>query len=91
MCPLGVNVTCEVGSDPMQCVASCTSFWSKLLVQTVWSAPSLSAAMVGDVNLFFNNPNDTSAAEINVMIAEPGCRGRGLGTEAVTLMMSYGM
>lgn len=47
--------------------------------------------MVGDVNLFFNNPDDTSVAEINVMIAEPSCRGRGLGMEAVTLVMSYGM
>lgn len=60
-------------------------------MQAVWSALSLSAAMVGDVNLFFNNPDDTSVAEINVMIAEPSCRGRGLGMEAVTLVMSYGM
>ena len=47
--------------------------------------------MVGDVNLFFNDPNDASTAEVDIMIAEPGCRGRGLGTEAVTLMMNYGI
>ncbi len=53
--------------------------------------PLLSDAMVGDVNLFFNDPDNASVAEIDIMIAEPGCRGRGLGTEAVTLMMHYGM
>lgn len=53
--------------------------------------PTLSDAMVGDVNLFFNDSKDASTAEIDIMIAEPGCRGRGLGTEAVTLMMQYGM
>ena len=52
--------------------------------------PLLSDAMVGDVNLFFNDPDNASVAEIDIMIAEPGCRGRGLGTEAVTLMMHYG-
>ena len=46
--------------------------------------------MVGDVNLFFNDPDDAAAAEIDIMIAEPDCRGRGLGREAVTLMMQYG-
>jgi hypothetical protein len=30
----------------------------------------LAAAMAGDVNLFLNDPDDASAAEIEVMIAE---------------------
>lgn len=37
------------------------------------------AAMVGDVNLFFNDHDDATSAELEVMIAEPAARGRGLG------------
>eukprot|EP00038_Savillea_parva_P012175 m.202805 g.202805 ORF g.202805 m.202805 type:complete len:267 (+) comp21917_c0_seq1:82-882(+) len=48
-------------------------------------------AMVGDVNLFLNDPHDTTAAEIDVMVAEPTARGCGVGREAVLLMMHYGM
>jgi RimJ/RimL family protein N-acetyltransferase len=48
--------------------------------------------MVGDVNLFLSqDDNDTSQAEIDVMIAEESYRGKGMGTEAVMLMMIYGM
>mmetsp|Transcript_9295 Transcript_9295/g.56577 ORF Transcript_9295/g.56577 Transcript_9295/m.56577 type:complete len:202 (-) Transcript_9295:1181-1786(-) len=46
-------------------------------------------AMVGDVNLFFNDVDDAQAAEVEVMIAEERARGNGLGVEAVTLMMAY--
>jgi RimJ/RimL family protein N-acetyltransferase len=46
--------------------------------------------MVGDVNLFFNDPQDPRAAEIEVMIAEQDYRRRGFGREALSLMMSYG-
>lgn len=49
------------------------------------------AAMVGDVNLFLNDPYDTTAAEIDVMVAEQGARGRGVGKQAVLLMMHYGV
>ncbi|XP_053423688.1 alpha/beta-tubulin-N-acetyltransferase 9 isoform X5 [Nycticebus coucang] len=45
--------------------------------------------MVGDVNLFLTDLEDPTVGEIEVMIAEPGCRGRGLGTEAVLMMLSY--
>ena len=31
----------------------------------------LGAAMVGDVNLFYNDPEEASVAEIEIMIAEP--------------------
>ncbi|KRX14445.1 NADPH--cytochrome P450 reductase [Trichinella nelsoni] len=44
-------------------------------------------AMVGDVNLFFTP--DQSSAEVEVMIAEPAWRGRGLGKEAVKMMLVY--
>ena len=46
--------------------------------------------MAGDTNLFLNDPENPAAAEIEVMIAEPGSRGKGLGKEAVTAMMAYG-
>mmetsp|Transcript_28393 Transcript_28393/g.74579 ORF Transcript_28393/g.74579 Transcript_28393/m.74579 type:complete len:241 (-) Transcript_28393:1385-2107(-) len=49
------------------------------------------AAMVGDVNLFLNDPHEPKTAEIDVMIAEPSARGRGMGREAVLLMMHYGV
>eukprot|EP00245_Coleochaete_scutata_P007530 TRINITY_DN22970_c0_g1_i1.p1 TRINITY_DN22970_c0_g1~~TRINITY_DN22970_c0_g1_i1.p1 ORF type:complete len:204 (+),score=33.96 TRINITY_DN22970_c0_g1_i1:242-853(+) len=48
-------------------------------------------AMAGDVNLFLNDAEDPLAAEIEVMVAEPQSRGRGLGREAVLLMMWYGI
>jgi RimJ/RimL family protein N-acetyltransferase len=47
--------------------------------------------MAGDVNLFLNDPDDDKTiAEIEVMIAEPNCRRKGLGKEAIILMMLYG-
>ncbi|VFV45887.1 n-acetyltransferase 9-like [Lynx pardinus] len=49
------------------------------------------SCMAGDVNLFLTDPGDPSLGEIEVMIAEPSCRGKGFGTEAVLMMMSYGV
>ncbi|KAF6299207.1 putative N-acetyltransferase 9 (putative) [Rhinolophus ferrumequinum] len=49
------------------------------------------SCMAGDVNLFLTDLGDPSLGEIEVMIAEPDCRGKGFGTEAVLMMMSYGM
>jgi len=46
--------------------------------------------MVGDVNLFLNNVDNRHCAEIEVMIAEPSSRGKGLGLEATVNMMYYG-
>jgi len=46
--------------------------------------------MVGDINLFFNDADNRSIAELEVMIAEDCVRGQGLGKEAVFAMMFYG-
>lgn len=53
--------------------------------------PPEESCMAGDVNLFLTDLGDPSLGEIEVMIAEPNCRGRGFGTEAVLMMMSYGV
>ncbi|RHZ26644.1 hypothetical protein DYB26_004449 [Aphanomyces astaci] len=45
--------------------------------------------MAGDVNLFFNDDEDTANCEIDIMVAEARYRGKGVGREAVLLMMSY--
>ncbi|KAJ1982406.1 N-acetyltransferase 9 [Dimargaris xerosporica] len=45
--------------------------------------------MIGDVNLFFNDPDDLGTCEIEAMIAETPYRGRGLGTQAIRMMMYY--
>ncbi|XP_029313077.1 alpha/beta-tubulin-N-acetyltransferase 9 [Cottoperca gobio] len=47
--------------------------------------------MVGDVNIFLTDPTDLSLAELEVMIAEPGHRGKGIGKEVTRMMMSYGV
>ncbi|KAL2632703.1 hypothetical protein R1flu_004182 [Riccia fluitans] len=46
-------------------------------------------AMAGDVNIFMNDMEDEQAAEIDIMIAEPRSRGKGLAKEAVQLMVNY--
>ncbi|KAF5178946.1 N-acetyltransferase, partial [Thalictrum thalictroides] len=45
--------------------------------------------MVGDVNIYMNDMDDTQMAEIEIMIAEPKCQGKGLGKEAVMMMMCF--
>ncbi|XP_033116861.1 N-acetyltransferase 9-like isoform X3 [Anneissia japonica] len=47
--------------------------------------------MCGDVNLFLNDQDDRSTAEVEIMIAEKLCRGKGFGKEALLLMMQYGV
>ncbi|CAL0323228.1 unnamed protein product [Lupinus luteus] len=46
-------------------------------------------AMVGDVNIFMNDLDDPYIAEIEIMIAEPNSRGKGLGKESVMMMMAF--
>ncbi|XP_065190516.1 N-acetyltransferase 9-like protein [Sycon ciliatum] len=62
-----------------------------VLDQQLCSQPALTETdcMAGDVNLFFNDEDDRSVAEVEVMIAERSCRGRGCGKESVLLMMAY--
>lgn len=47
--------------------------------------------MVGDVNIFLTDPTDPSLAELEIMIAEPSHRGKGIGKEVTRMMMSYGV
>ncbi|XP_058070719.1 GCN5-related N-acetyltransferase 9 [Magnolia sinica] len=46
-------------------------------------------AMVGDVNIYMNDLDDLQMAEIEIMIAEPKSRGKGLGEESVLMMMAF--
>ncbi|KAL9268713.1 GCN5-related N-acetyltransferase 9-like protein [Drosera capensis] len=46
-------------------------------------------AMVGDVNIYMNDMDDPKVAEIEIMIAEPKSRGKGLGKESVLMMIAY--
>eukprot|EP00947_MAST-08B_sp_MAST-8B-sp1_P002736 g2736.t1 len=47
------------------------------------------SAMVGDVNLYFESDSGRRVAEIEVMIAEPAFRRRGMAEEALWMMMAY--
>ncbi|XP_070783494.1 alpha/beta-tubulin-N-acetyltransferase 9 [Enoplosus armatus] len=47
--------------------------------------------MVGDVNIFLTDPTDPSLAELEIMIAEPSFRGKGIGKEVTRMMMCYGV
>ncbi|XP_049405833.1 uncharacterized protein LOC125869305 [Solanum stenotomum] len=46
-------------------------------------------AMVGDVNIYVNDLDDPQMAEVEIMIAEPKSRGKGLGKESVLMMMTF--
>ncbi|KAI3815115.1 hypothetical protein L1987_14771 [Smallanthus sonchifolius] len=46
-------------------------------------------AMAGDVNIYMNDLEDSQLAEIEIMIAEPKCRGKGLGMESVLMMLVF--
>ncbi|WOH02621.1 hypothetical protein DCAR_0522010 [Daucus carota subsp. sativus] len=46
-------------------------------------------AMVGDVNIYMNDLEDSRIAEIEIMIAEPKSRGKGLGKKSVLMMMVF--
>ncbi|XP_063071888.1 N-acetyltransferase 9 [Engraulis encrasicolus] len=56
-----------------------------------WAEPAVpeEQCMLGDVNVFLTDPDDRTLAEVEVMIAEPSYRGRGLGKEVVQMMMTY--
>ncbi|CAM0871761.1 unnamed protein product [Alopecurus aequalis] len=46
-------------------------------------------SMVGDVNIYMNDPDDLELAEIEIMIAEQKSRGRGLGQKVILMMMTF--
>lgn len=46
--------------------------------------------MIGDVNLFFNDYEDSANCEIEIMIANESHRRQGCGREAVEIMMAFG-
>ncbi|VFQ93756.1 unnamed protein product [Cuscuta campestris] len=46
-------------------------------------------AMVGDVNIYMNDLDDSRIAEIEIMIAEQNSRRKGLAKETVLLMMAF--
>ncbi|XP_044501141.1 N-acetyltransferase 9-like protein [Mangifera indica] len=46
-------------------------------------------AMVGDVNIYMNDLDNPQLAEVEIMIAEPKSRGKGLAKESVLTMMAY--
>lgn len=60
------------------------------------SPPRRRAAMAGDVNIYFRESDldegepPFSVGEIEVMVAEPASRRKGIATEALLLMMRYG-
>uniref|UniRef100_A0A8D0MPE8 N-acetyltransferase 9 n=1 Tax=Sus scrofa TaxID=9823 RepID=A0A8D0MPE8_PIG len=81
----------RVAANPSPPSAECTFI---VLAAEKWQGqpgPSEESCMAGDVNLFLTDLGDPSLGEIEVMIAEPSCRGQGLGTEAVLMMMAYGV
>ncbi|GAX82981.1 hypothetical protein CEUSTIGMA_g10408.t1 [Chlamydomonas eustigma] len=45
--------------------------------------------MAGDVNLFFNDPDERATAEIEVMVAEEQSRRKGISKRALQLFMAY--
>ncbi|XP_070580117.1 alpha/beta-tubulin-N-acetyltransferase 9-like isoform X2 [Ptychodera flava] len=64
-----------------------------VLDKGLWQDPECTEidSMCGDVNLFLNDQDDLSVAEIEIMIAETKCQGKGYGKEALLLMMRYGI
>ncbi|XP_034050448.1 N-acetyltransferase 9 [Thalassophryne amazonica] len=64
-----------------------------ILDKQMWMDPCVEEeqCMVGDVNIFLTDPTDRSVGELEVMIAEPGYRGQGIGKEVTRMMMCYGV
>ncbi len=45
--------------------------------------------MAGDCNIFLNDPDDPTCGEIEIMVAEKNCRGKGIAKESLLLLMNY--
>lgn len=46
--------------------------------------------MVGDTNIFLRTNDAVLTGEVEIMIAEENARGKGLGKEALLMMLRYG-
>ena len=46
--------------------------------------------MIGDVNLFLNDPDDFHCGEVEIMIAEETARHKGYGIETLHTFFRYG-
>lgn len=53
------------------------------------STSKYGGGMVGDCNLYWNIPEEPHTAEIELMIAEPEMRRKGLGRETLLIFMDY--
>ncbi|KAM6964659.1 alpha/beta-tubulin-N-acetyltransferase 9 [Tautogolabrus adspersus] len=64
-----------------------------ILDKQLWADSSVEEekCMVGDVNIFLTDPLDPTLAELEIMIAEPSYRGKGIGKEVTRIMMCYGV
>ncbi|MBN3304881.1 alpha/beta-tubulin-N-acetyltransferase 9 isoform X1 [Amia ocellicauda] len=64
-----------------------------ILDKQQWADPTVREedCMVGDVNIFLTDPEDPSLGELEIMIADPSYRGRGLGKEVTRMMICYGV
>ncbi|XP_033631022.1 N-acetyltransferase 9-like protein [Asterias rubens] len=65
-----------------------------LLEKDKWQTPECpeTDCMCGDVNLYcIDSDDDVHTAEIEIMIADMSCRRKGIGQEALLLMMQFGV
>ncbi|XP_033329392.2 N-acetyltransferase 9-like protein isoform X1 [Megalopta genalis] len=63
-----------------------------ILEKTIFSTTSDEIeAMIGDTNLFFNDPDHVNTAEAEIMIANVAYRNKKRGWEAMILMLLYGI
>ena len=60
-----------------------------VLNKELFSSTGEVESMVGDTNIYFDNKEDLSVGEIEVMIADKSSRGKGLGQEVVRLMIKF--
>ncbi|XP_064179233.1 N-acetyltransferase 9 isoform X1 [Anguilla rostrata] len=64
-----------------------------ILDKQLWADPAVQEeeCMVGDINIFLTDPSDPTLAELEIMIAEPNYRGKGIGKEVIRMMICYGV